>query len=313
MSFDEGSGVPRFANYLQDHMVLQRAPQRAIVWGFGDPRVSTVLTIKNQVYRTMSTLELANEQNESIWSVTLDAVFEEGPFDIHVSQPLTNGTLMNITLHDVLFGDVWLCSGQSNMEMTVGMIFNATEEINNAGHFPKIRLFTAATNESTMPIEELLGIELGWSVASPESVGGAAWRYMSAVCWLYGRMIHVALNSRPIGLIASSYAGTAIEFWTPPKVLQACNTTMTRNEHIPVNYPSNHSNLFNSMIYPFTRMVIYGSIWYQGEANAGSFTYACVFSKMIESWRQTWNERTNKNTNLHFPFGFVQVTLLFNG
>ena len=61
--------------------------------------------------------------------MTLDPVSDEGPFDIHVSQPLSNGTLVTITIHDVLFGDVWICSGQSNMQFTVSMMFNATEEI----------------------------------------------------------------------------------------------------------------------------------------------------------------------------------------
>jgi hypothetical protein len=90
----------------------------------------------------------------------------------------------------------------------------------------------------------------------------------------------------------------------------------------------NHSNLFNAMIYPFTRTAIYGSIWYQGsnhflmyfidfldftnagEANAGSHTYACNFAKMIEYWRQIWNERTNGITDIQFPFGFVQVCVI---
>ena len=66
------------------------------------------------------------------------------------------------------------------------------------------------------------------------------------------------------------------------------------------------------MIYPFTRIVVYGSIWYQGEANAGNPTYACKFAKMIESWRQTWNERTNGITDIQFPFGFVQVSFIQN-
>ena len=114
-------------------MVLQRAPQKAIVWGFGDPSTTTTLLINNRVYSTISDEESANAQNESIWSVTLDPVSDEGPFDIHVQQPLANGTLVTITLHDVLFGDVWICSGQSNMELTVNMIYNGTEEIANAG------------------------------------------------------------------------------------------------------------------------------------------------------------------------------------
>jgi sialate O-acetylesterase len=87
-------------------MVLQRAPQRAIVWGFGDTGKLTTLTMNDQTYTTVSHLEPANKLGQSIWSVTLDPVEDEGPFDIHVSQPLSNGTLVTITIHDVLFGDV---------------------------------------------------------------------------------------------------------------------------------------------------------------------------------------------------------------
>jgi sialate O-acetylesterase len=206
-------------------MVLQRAPQKAIVWGFGDASTLTTLIINNKIYTTVSRAEPANEIGESIWSVTLDPVTEEGPFDIKVSQPLANGTLVTITIHDVLFGDVWICSGQSNMELTVSLIYNATEEIANAGNYPKIRVFTAADKSSTKPIEELLGITLNWSVASPKSIGGPDWKYMSAVCWLYGRMIHQALGGRPIGLMATTYGGTPIEMWMPPKALQDCNIT----------------------------------------------------------------------------------------
>ena len=111
------------------------------------------------------------------------------------------------------------------MQFTVNMMFNGTEEIANAGNFPKIRLFTASLLPSASPVEELLGINLNWSVASPKSVGGPGWDYMSAVCWLYGRMIHQALDGRPIGLIATSYGGTPIELWMPTQALQDCNVT----------------------------------------------------------------------------------------
>ena len=206
-------------------MVLQRAPQKAVVWGFGDPSTLTTLTMNGKIYTTMSQSEPANTQNESIWSVTLDPVTQEGPFDIHVSQPLANGTLVTITIHDVLFGDVWICSGQSNMQLTVNMIYNGSEEIANAGNFPKIRVFTAALKSAGAPVEELLGIVLNWSIASSQSINGTDWQYMSSVCWLYGRMIHQALDGRPIGLIATSWGGTAIELWAPPKALEDCNIT----------------------------------------------------------------------------------------
>jgi sialate O-acetylesterase len=213
-------------------MVLQRAPQRAIVWGYGDASTLTTLTINDEIYTTMSRSESNNEQGESIWSVTLDPVSDEGPFDIHVSQPLANEKLVTITIHDVLFGDVWLCSGQSNMQLTVNMIYNATEEIANVGSYPKIRVFTAQLNQSAIPAEELLGIVLNWSIASPHSIGGPSFRYMSAVCWLYGRMIHQGLGGRPIGLIATSWHGTPIEFWMPPKAFHDCNTTRSVSEMI---------------------------------------------------------------------------------
>ncbi|CAF4542620.1 unnamed protein product [Rotaria sp. Silwood1] len=301
-------------------MVLQRAPQRAVIWGFGESSKLTTLRIHNKIYATISRAESANDLGESIWSIILDPVSDEGPYDIQVTQSLANGTLYTITIHDVLFGDVWICSGQSNMQMAVVDIFNATEEINNAGNYPKIRVFTAALKPSDTPIEELLGIVENWSVASPQSIGGPSFTYMSAVCWLYGRMIHEALDGRPIGLIATSWGGTAIELWMPPEALHDCG--ISSNEKIklqPYGQSSemvslNNSNLFNAMIYPFTRMVVYGAIWYQGEANAGYNTdkYACTFSKMIQYWRQTWNDRTGDLTDLDFPFGFVQLSTWTN-
>lgn len=220
------NGIPRFANYYQDHMVLQRAPHKAIVWGYSDVSTLITLSFNDHIYTTTTQAQPANQLGESIWSVTLDPVSDEGPFDIHVSQPLTNGTLVTITLHDVLFGDVWICSGQSNMEMAVIDIFNGTLEIANAGNYPKIRLFTSARNMSSKPLDELLGMWLNWSVASPQSVGGPSFIHMSAVCWLYGRMIHEALGGRPIGLVATSWNGSAIENWMTPDTLAKCNVSL---------------------------------------------------------------------------------------
>jgi sialate O-acetylesterase len=215
-------GIPRFANYYQDHMVLQRGPQRALIWGFSDSNKAMNLKIGEKIYETISRSESINDFGESTWSITLDPVYDEGPYDIIVSQPLINGTLMIITIQDVLFGDVWLCSGQSNMEMTVRDIFNATQEIANAGKYPKIRVFTSGRTPSPIPVEELIENRQNWSIASSSSIGGPGWVYFSAVCWLYGRMIHEALGGRPIGLIASSYGGTAIELWMPPDAFQKC-------------------------------------------------------------------------------------------
>jgi sialate O-acetylesterase len=133
---------------------------------------------------------------------------------------LANGTLETITLEDVLFGDVWICSGQSNMHFAVSQMFNASIEIQNANNYPKVRLFTVPDVPSDTPQEELISIGLPWSVASNSSVPRA-----SAVCWLYGRMVQEALGGRPIGLIHGSWGGTPAEYWVPPEVLKDCNVS----------------------------------------------------------------------------------------
>jgi sialate O-acetylesterase len=203
-------------------MVLQRAPQRAIVWGFSNSSDAPItLTMNNKFYYAMRSSSSSVDPNDAtIWSVTLDEQYQEGPFQVKVTQPLPNGTLETITLDDVLFGDVWICSGQSNMQFSVTQMFNASIEIENANKYPKIRLFTAADAQAGTPQEELITIAQKWSVASSTTVRG-----MSAVCWLYGRMIQEGLGGRPIGLIHSSWGGTDIEYWTPPEVLKDCGVT----------------------------------------------------------------------------------------
>ena len=205
-------------------MVLQRAPQKAIVWGYSEAfNAPILLTMNNKIYETISSsTPSADSVRASMWSVTLDPQPEEGPFEVKVTQPLPNGTLATITLNDVLFGDVWVCSGQSNMGFSLRNMFNASIEIENANKYPKIRLFSASQHDSYIPQEELMGISLQWSLASNDTVANGA---NSAVCWLYGRMIHEGLGGRPIGLVHSSWGGTSIEWWSPPDALKDCNIT----------------------------------------------------------------------------------------
>lgn len=202
-------------------MVLQRAPQHAAVWGYTDIANTLItLTMDNQTYFTTSSQTITvDSENASIWSVTLDVQAEEGPFQINVTQPLANGTMETLTLDDVLFGDIWLCSGQSNMHFNVTRMFNASIEIENAYKYPKIRLFTPQYYVNVMPQEEIRYIAMNWSIASNVTVGNPA---VSAVCWLYGQMVSEALGGRPMGLIHSSWSGTNIEIWTPPEVLKDC-------------------------------------------------------------------------------------------
>jgi sialate O-acetylesterase len=194
------------------------------VWGYSDTfNAPITLSLNNKVYQTMSSsTPSADSVGASIWSVTLDAQSEEGPFQVKVTQPLANGTLETITLNDVLFGDVWICSGQSNMQFSVSGMFNASVEIANANNYPKIRLFTVSDTQASTPQEEIITIGMQWSIASSITVGSG---YTSAVCWLYGRMVHEGLGGRPMGLIHTSWGGTYIEYWTPPEVLSDCGIT----------------------------------------------------------------------------------------
>ena len=203
-------------------MVLQGAPQRAIVWGYVDGFDTPItLTMDGKVYQTISSSTPSTDaMNTSIWSVSLDPQPEEGPFQVKVTQPLANGTKETIMLNDVLFGDVWVCSGQSNMEFAVNRMFNASIEIENAHKYPKIRLFAPGKAQSLTLEEELLSIGLKWSVASNVSVASP---YTSAVCWLYGRMVQETLGGRPMGLVHSSWGGTGVEFWSPAEALKECD------------------------------------------------------------------------------------------
>jgi sialate O-acetylesterase len=207
-------------------MVLQRAPQRAIIWGYTDTINTLItLTMNNKTYFTMSTeTTTTNSENASMWSVTLDAQTEEGPFQVKVTQPLANRTLDTIILDDVLFGDIWLCSGQSNMGFSVSNMFNASIEIENAYKYPKIRLFTPQYYVNNVPQDEIRYIAMNWSIASNVTVGNPA---VSAVCWVYGRMVSEALGGTPIGLIRSAWSGTNIEIWAPPEVLKECDVTVS--------------------------------------------------------------------------------------
>jgi len=218
-------GQLRFANYIGDNMVLQSAPASSIIWGYGDIAAEITLSINNKVYHNKTGTEPVNELGDSMWLVVLDPESPGGPFQINVTLLLSNGSLDTISLNNVLFGDVWVCSGQSNMQMAVTDIFNGSVEIANAGNYPNIRLFTGYLTVASSPQEEPLFIAQTWSVASPTSVGGPSFIFASAVCWLYGRMIYAALGEIPIGLLATSWGGTAIEEWMPPEALSDCGVS----------------------------------------------------------------------------------------
>ena len=187
-------------NLFADHMVLQR-DMPVPVWGWAEPGEKTIVRFKAQE-------KTARAGDDGKWSVTLDAMnADPTPHDMELISASGNKTI-----RDVLVGEVWLCSGQSNMEMTVSSCRNAPEEMATA-HYPQIRHFRVYnTPDADKPLPNVSGT---WQVCSPETVGG-----FSGAGFFFARELHNALNL-PVGLIHASRGGTPAESWTSMACLQS--------------------------------------------------------------------------------------------
>jgi len=263
----------RFAAYINNYMVLQKEPAGAVIWGYGTSGATVTVTLYQQQEAIMKKVTSVKARSHS-WMVVLDPMKPGGPYKVMAQQTFGR---KNITLrvHDVLFGDVWLCSGQSNMQMTVSQIFNATEELANTAAYQSVRIFSVSLVQAERELEDLAQVDLQWAKPTSENLGHGIFKYMSAVCWLFGRSLYDTLQY-PIGLVSSSWAGTPIEAWSSGRSLRACGV-MTRGL-IPsdsVTGPSKYSVLWNAMIHPLHNMTLKGVIWYQGEC---SFCYFSIVS-----------------------------------
>ncbi|KAK7883216.1 hypothetical protein WMY93_029390 [Mugilogobius chulae] len=284
-------GKLRFASYYGDHMVLEQSPERAVLWGCGPlgAQVTVYLTGPN-LQKTQATV------SNGMWRVTLDPVKAGGPYNITAAS-----TTSNVTLVDVLFGDVWVCGGQSNMYFEVSQIFNASEELEFASNYPDVRFFMVGLVQSEVELPDFTKVSIPWSVPNKSDLAP-----FSAVCWLFGRYLYKTLQY-PIGLVESSWGGTVVEAWSSKRALQKCGLERDDNN---VLGPSANSFLWNAMIHPMLNMTIKGAIWYQGEANAAYHRdlYSCTFPAMIRDWRTSFHEGSGGQTANDFPFGFVQLS-----
>ncbi|KAI8752698.1 sialate O-acetylesterase [Biomphalaria glabrata] len=313
-----------FARHFQNHMVLQRAPQRANIYGFS-PTIGQKVTLQlvtvpaTRTYSYETTVH--QDGSAGAWNFVLDPFAAGITVNIRVD---SGGESHNIS--DVIFGDVWVCSGQSNMQMTVFQIDGAAEEIADANNYPNIRVMTVNDNESPTPLNNLIALSESWSRASSASIGHGAWSYFSAVCWLFGKAIFKARHI-PIGLVDTDWGGTPVKAWSSPEALAHCGVHHDEPSDQPESYteylkhvpledrhrlegPGNSSVLWNSMVHPLLGMTIYGAIWYQGEGDSGGVArdkYNCTFPTMIKDWRSNWNMASNGQTSATFPFGFVQL------
>ena len=243
-----------FAGFLSktlgDHMVLQCAPQQAVVWGT-TVAGATVFTAFNG--RTLTTVADAL----GIWRQHLPPMTASAQA---YTLTFVSSAGDAATLSDVLFGEVYICGGQSNMAFPLSAVTNASAEVLLADHYPQIRVFTVGqgTRASPQPLSDLWTIVQPWSVASKKAMG-VDWKYFSAVCWFFGRRLADALSPEgavPIGLISSNWGGTSVVLWSTPEAFTQCG----------IKPPSSSASLYNAMIHPYTvgPMAIAGFSWYQG-------------------------------------------------
>mmetsp|Transcript_29908 Transcript_29908/g.69160 ORF Transcript_29908/g.69160 Transcript_29908/m.69160 type:complete len:528 (+) Transcript_29908:16-1599(+) len=311
-------------------MVLQA--ETPALWGYAEPHSNVSISVSDGEHVHVVT------EPSGKWEVVLSA---RNASDQAVVIKLEETDVLNpeaVHLDDVLFGDVWLCSGQSNMEFSVAMTFDAAEIIDQADNFPTLRLFAVQKNASGEPLEEIVDVQEGWVASSRESVCGAeygaradycephcggsaadpsyhrpTWGYFSAVCYIYGRELLKA-TGRPQGMVESCWGGTAIELWSSPKALAKCGSSEPppplNDTEVEVGLAP--STLYNAMIVPLLPMSMRGAIWYQGEANTGDEAkakkYRCQLRAMAEDWRSSF-----RPTSLPPLAFFVQQLAAYSG
>ena len=277
------------ARVFSSNMVLQQG-RDIPVWGWASPGEKIRVTFKG------TTARVKTMKNGS-WNVTLPASDYGGPFTMEIKGKNT------IVLENVMVGEVWICSGQSNMEFPVSRSNDATNEISHAG-FPDIRLFTVPRAIRQYPSGN---IENGqWMVCSPETVPG-----FSAVAYFFARELYNDLKV-PVGVIHTSWGATTAETWTSAQTIRnnpdlkdrlaelliLDSDSFMNNVKKPNMYPT---LLFNGMINPLVPYGIRGAIWYQGESNAArARQYEKIFPDLINDWRRHWGLGD-------FPFLFVSL------
>jgi len=264
---------------FSDGMVLQQE-KPVPVWGWADAEAKVTVKFAGQEQSTTA-------GKEGKWMVKLD------PLKMNKKAATLTVTAGDdtVTIRDVLVGEVWLCSGQSNMEMSVGGC-NSPDDIASA-NYPLIRTIKVPHTPSAKPLDDFNG---SWTACSPATVAR-----FTAVGYFFARTIHNELGV-PVGLVNSSWGGTRVEPWTPPcgfaavpELKAMAEQTYTARSH------QEPTVLYNGMIRPLIPFAIRGALWYQGESNGGEgVSYYHKKQALIGGWRQLWKQGD-------FPFYFVQL------
>ncbi len=307
----------RLPALFSDNMVFQQE-MKAPVWGWADPGEKVIVEIGDHKAE-------ATTSAEGKWKVRIGPLKAGGPFELLVSGK------NNLRIINVLVGEVWVCSGQSNMAMEVRNCLNPDKEISEAKH-PMIRHFQVKRTKAVEPLEDVAPVANSkaswlntWEICDPSTTG-----HFSGTAYFFARSIYEKRNI-PVGIIHTSWGGTTAEAWTPRDTLeddpglkailedwpgynddeewlareyeefvQELKKAREEGRADPL-YFNQPSVLYNGMIAPLIPYGIRGVIWYQGESNAyRACQYRELFPAMIKQWRKQWEQGD-------FPFLFVQL------
>ena len=272
---------------VSSNMVLQRNAA-VVVWGWADAKEK--ISIQASWLKELINLEADNAGN---WRIEVKTTNSKEPQTIKIKSKTSD-----ITLENVLFGEVWLCSGQSNMQQpikgydgqpTFGSLM-ATAESDN----PNLRLFTVDRVGSKTPLKDVEKYT-AWHRASPESVLD-----FSAIAYFFGQQLQEILDC-PVGMIHTSWGGSNVEAWISNEVMNSYQKVNLEDVDITKGTNSIPTALFNSMINPLVSFTIKGVLWYQGESNRQEpENYKKLFPAMVKDWRTRWGIGD-------FPFYYVQI------
>ena len=273
---------------VSSNMVLQRNTTVKL-WGWAD--ANEKITIKPSWLKKTISIKADAEGN---WSIEAQTTNSKEPQTIAIKSKTSA-----IKLENILFGEVWLCSGQSNMEMPMKgyagqPIFGAADAVAKSNN-PNLRLFSVTRDKgSKTPLKDIEKYS-AWEQATPESV----MKY-SAVAYFYGQQLQEILDV-PVGLILSSWGGSSVQAWMSTETLSQYQKVDIANRDISDKPNIIPTALFNAMINPLIPYTIKGALWYQGESNmeeAGK--YKKLFPAMVEDWRKRWGIG-------NFPFYYAQI------
>ena len=271
----------RTAHIFSDHAVLQRETD-VPVWGWGEAgkTVSVKSSWNGETVRT-------KVASDGSWRVNLSTGAAGGPYTL----TLRSGK-EKIVLEDIMLGEVWVCSGQSNMEMPVSgfgfqEVEGATEAIMEAGETAsRLRVFDIRTGKEEKPLED---VENVWTLSTPDVVSRT-----SAVAFFFGKRLSGSLGNIPVGIIVNAWGGSRIEPWMTRTAIDAAGIGKEEREAIdaieekPDRWPETPELIWNGRVAPIAGYAAKGFLWYQGCSNIGQNCYDKLQASMVRLWREAW-------------------------